>query len=184
MESPSDLARAREIGAVDGAVAVSWIRDRIIPLENLRASAGTSFRVWTLIERPSELPAALGALEHGADGVVIPADSFEAVDAIQGALENRPPVLTGWRLARLRTVRPAGMGDRVLVDTTSILRPTEGLLVGSTAAFLFHVASEVGGIGLYPATVLPGQRRRGPLLRPAGGRIDTIPFRVGTRGCG
>jgi len=145
VESPSDLARAREIGAVDGAVAVSWIRDRIIPLENLRASAGTSFRVWTLIERPSELPAALGALEHGADGVVIPADSFEAVDAIQGALENRPPVLTGWRLARLRTVRPAGMGDRVLVDTTSILRPTEGLLVGSTAAFLFHVASEAEG---------------------------------------
>ncbi|MHB1434673.1 MAG: 3-dehydroquinate synthase II [Thermoplasmata archaeon] len=145
VDSPSDLARAREIGLRDGAVAVSWVRDRVIPLENLRADAGSSFRVWTLIERPSELPAALGALEHGAHGVVVPADSLEAVDAIEAALEHRPPPLTGWKLVQLRNVRSAGMGDRVLVDTTSILRPTEGLLVGSAAAFLFHVASEAEG---------------------------------------
>jgi 3-dehydroquinate synthase II len=42
-------------------------------------------------------------------------------------------------------VHPVGLGDRVLVDTTSVLRPEEGLLVGSTAALLFHVASEAVG---------------------------------------
>lgn len=145
VDSPSELAHAREMGIREGAVAVSWVRDRVIPLENLRADAGNSFRVWTLIDRPSELPAALGALEHGAHAVVVPAGSLEAVDAIEAALERRPPRLAGWKLARLRSIRPAGMGDRVLVDTTSILRPSEGLLVGSAAAFLFHVASEAEG---------------------------------------
>lgn len=145
VDSPAALARAREVGAREGAVAVEWVRDRVIPLENLRADAGTSFRVWALIDGPSELPAALGALEHGAHAVVVPADSLDAVDSIEAALEARPPALAGWTLARLRSLRPAGMGDRVLVDTTSILRPSEGLLVGSTAAFLFHVASEAEG---------------------------------------
>ncbi len=145
VDSPADIARAREIGIRDGAVAAQWVRDRVIPLENLRADAGSSFRVWTLIDRPSELPAALGALEHGADLVVVPADSIEAVDAIEAAIEHRPSLLAGWKLAPLQAVRTAGMGDRVLVDTTSILRPSEGLLVGSAAAFLFHVASEAEG---------------------------------------
>jgi 3-dehydroquinate synthase II len=145
VDSPTALARARELGSRQGAVAVEWVRDRVIPLENLRADAGRSFRIWTLIEEPAQLPAALGALEHGAHVVVIPASSLEAVDGIEAALEARPPKLTGWTLARLRSLRPAGMGDRVLVDTTSILRPSEGMLVGSTAAFLFHVASEAEG---------------------------------------
>jgi 3-dehydroquinate synthase II len=42
-------------------------------------------------------------------------------------------------------VEPAGLGDRVIVDTTSLLEPEEGLLVGSTAELLFHVRSEAVG---------------------------------------
>jgi 3-dehydroquinate synthase II len=37
------------------------------------------------------------------------------------------------------------MGDRVIVDTTSLLQPEEGMLVGSAAALLLHVASEAVG---------------------------------------
>jgi 3-dehydroquinate synthase II len=42
-------------------------------------------------------------------------------------------------------VVPGGLGDRVIVDTTSLLAPEEGILVGSAASFLFLVASEAVG---------------------------------------
>jgi 3-dehydroquinate synthase II len=42
-------------------------------------------------------------------------------------------------------VVPAGVGDRVLVDTTSLLGPEEGLLVGSAAGYLYLVLSEAVG---------------------------------------
>lgn len=43
-------------------------------------------------------------------------------------------------------VTPVGMGDRVCVDLCSLLRPGEGMLVGSFARALFLVHSEVGGV--------------------------------------
>ena len=50
-----------------------------------------------------------------------------------------------WEKIPIRRVVPAGTGDRVIVDTTSLLKPEEGILVGSSAALLFHVASEAVG---------------------------------------
>jgi 3-dehydroquinate synthase II len=143
--SPAALERAMKIGAREGAVAVAWVRERVIPLENLLADAASAFQVWVLIDKVRDLPGALGALEHGADMVVASADSVASVDTIEAAIESRPYPLKGWTTVRVQSVRPAGMGDRVLVDTTSVLRPAEGLLVGSAAAFLFHVASEAEG---------------------------------------
>ncbi|MGA7923053.1 MAG: 3-dehydroquinate synthase II, partial [Thermoplasmata archaeon] len=90
-------------------------------------------------------PSAIGALEHGADRIIIEIDEVGGLDLLEGTLENLEPPTAAWELVTVRRVKPAGIGDRVIVDTTSILRPSEGLLVGSAAAFLFHVASESEG---------------------------------------
>ena len=66
------------------------------------------------------------------------------MDAIERRLEHLPAALS-WEKIPVRGVTPAGTGDRVIVDTTSLLQPDEGILVGSAAAFLFHVASEAVG---------------------------------------
>jgi 3-dehydroquinate synthase II len=137
----------REIAAVPdgGTLVVEWVGDRVIPLEDAVAHRGHRFHLWTYARSPEEVPAALGALEHGADRVVVVVRSPDEVDRLEAVLDRAVPGPLDWRRVPLRSIRPAGLGDRVLVDTTSLLRPEEGLLVGSAAALLVHVASEAVG---------------------------------------
>ena len=128
-----------------GTLAIEWTGDRVIPLENAIASAGHRFELWVIARGPRELPAALGALEHGARRVIVEVRSPAEVEELESLLERPLPTDLAWALVPVSTVRAAGLGDRVIVDTTSLLRPSEGLLVGSAAGFLFHVASEAVG---------------------------------------
>lgn len=145
IDSPAALAA--EVAAVPdgGTLVVEWSGDRIIPLENAIAHRGRRFRLYTIARSVAEVPAALGALEHGADRVIVAVRSPEEVDRLESLLERTIATSLDWRSVPLRSIRPAGLGDRVLVDTTSLLRPEEGLLVGSSAALLFHVVSEAVG---------------------------------------
>jgi 3-dehydroquinate synthase II len=128
-----------------GLLAVEWTGDRVIPLESAVAARGRRFELWTFAARASEVPAALGALEHGADRVVVAVGSEAEVDELERVVGGPVPSGLDWTTAEVVGVEPAGLGDRVIVDTTSLLGPDEGLLVGSAAAFLFHVASEAVG---------------------------------------
>jgi 3-dehydroquinate synthase II len=137
-------------GALDetpsgGVLLLEWTGDRVIPLESAVARRGRRFQVWTFARTPDEVPAALGALEHGADRVIVAVRSVADVDHLETAIGTGVPSGLEWALVTVAEVHPAGVGDRVIVDTTSLLAPDEGLLVGSAAAFLFHVASEAVG---------------------------------------
>jgi len=142
---PEGLGRALSAVPEGGALAIVWKGDQVIPLENAVAHRGRRFDLWTHVRSVREVPAALGALEHGADRVIVPVGRPEEIDELEAFLERSAPLALEWTRVPLRSLRPAGLGDRVLVDTTSILRPEEGLLVGSAAALLFHVASEAVG---------------------------------------
>lgn len=137
-----DAALRQASGVV---VAIEWAGDRMIPLENALATRPAGLAVWVYARGPREAPGALGALEHGADRVFVSVHSPDEVDELESMVESVAPGPLDWVLAPVASVRPAGIGDRVLVDTTSLLAPDEGLLVGSAAAFLFHVASEAVG---------------------------------------
>ncbi len=148
IRSVADLAELERLIAATqdgGVLAVEWTGDRVIPLEWAVARRGRRFRLWTFSRTPEEAPAALGALEHGADRVVVPVRTPEEVDRLEAVLDRPAPAALAWVGVRVRAVRPVGLGDRVIVDTTSLLAPEEGLLIGSAAAFLFHVASEAVG---------------------------------------
>ncbi|MGA8303650.1 MAG: 3-dehydroquinate synthase II [Thermoplasmata archaeon] len=141
----SELAAAARLIPDGGVLAIEWTGDRMIPLENAIASRGRRHAVWVYARTPLEVPGALGALEHGADRVFVEVRAPEEVDLLESILEGPIPTRLEWTRARISAVRPAGVGHRVLVDTTSLLAPEDGLLVGSAAAFLFHVASEAVG---------------------------------------
>ncbi len=145
VESELELARVIERTPAGGTLAIEWVSDRVIPLENAVAARARRFALWTVAHTPSEVPGALGALEHGADLVIVDVRSVGEVDHLESLVEGPLPSRLEWTLVPLRSVLPAGIGDRVIVDTTSLLKPEEGLLVGSAAAFLFHVASEAEG---------------------------------------
>jgi len=143
--SAGELERLVAATPDGGTLLLGWRGDRVIPLENAIAQRGRRFQLWTVARGPAELASSLGALEHGADRVVVLVRSPEEVDAVEAAAGGSLPSGLDWRAVTVREVRPAGVGDRLLVDTTSLLAPEEGFLVGSAAAFLFHVASEAVG---------------------------------------
>ena len=145
VRAPEDIAAAAATGRQNGAVAVAWSAERVIPLENLLADGHGQYETWVIVDRLRDLPAMLGALEHGADRVVVELSTADDLDTIEASLDAVTGAPIGWELVPIRRVAPAGIGDRVIVDTTSLLRPGEGLLVGSAAAFLLHVASEAVG---------------------------------------
>ena len=126
------------------AVAVRWREERVIPLETLVAARTRPGTLWVVTDRPTEVPGSLGALEHGADRVLVEIDEPERLDDLEAVLE-RAPISLVWEHATIRRVVSAGLGDRVLVDTTSMLAAEEGMLLGSQAAILVHVASEAPG---------------------------------------
>lgn len=142
---PAALDAAVRRTPVGGTLAVEWTGDRIIPLENAIAAGGRRFELWVYARGPREVSGALGALEHGAHRVIVTVRSPEEVDDLESVLEGPLPTDLQWTLVPVASVRAVGVGDRVLVDTTSLLDAAEGLLVGSAAGFLFHVASEAVG---------------------------------------
>lgn len=145
VRSPEDLAAAMAVGRTEGGVIVEWFEDRVIPLENLIADGRGRYEVGVIVERLSDLPAMLGALEHGADRVIVRVRAPADLDRVEALVEATPTTGIPWELLPVRRVSSAGVGDRVIVDTTSMLRPGEGMLVGSAAAVLLHVASEAIG---------------------------------------
>jgi 3-dehydroquinate synthase II len=143
--SEEALAAAIRSAPPGGILVIEWAGDRVIPLENAVAARGQRFELWVVARSPAEVPGALGALEHGADLVLVDLRTAEDVDTLEALVEGPLPADLDWSEALVQSVTPAGVGDRVIVDTTSMLGVHEGLLVGSAAAFLFHVASEASG---------------------------------------
>jgi len=145
VETHDSLVELLRLAPADTTLAIEWPLDRVIPLENAVAARGRRFHLWTIARNPEEVPGALGALEHGADLVIVDVRRPEDVDRLEALVEGPLPSGLEWAHLPLRSAGPAGVGDRVIVDTTSLLTPTEGMLVGSVAAFLFHIASEAEG---------------------------------------
>jgi 3-dehydroquinate synthase II len=144
VREPSELEPVISALERGEASAVRWGAERVIPLETLVAARRVKGSLWVVTAETSDIPAFLGALEHGADRIVVEVSTPEMLDELEHRLENSAVPLR-WEKAEVRSVKPAGTGDRVIVDTTSLLQPDEGILVGSAAAFLFHVASEAVG---------------------------------------
>ncbi len=144
VRDPGELAPVVAALERSEPVAVRWAAERVIPLETLVAARRRPGTLWVVTASSADVPAFLGALEHGADTVVVEVATPEMLDDLEDRLEQvRPPL--GWQQVPIHSVASGGMGDRVIVDTTSLLAPEEGLLVGSAAALLFHVASEAEG---------------------------------------
>ncbi len=115
---------------------------KVIPLENLIAELqGTGTKIIAKAENVDEASVALQTLEKGADGILIRTDDPAKVRGIAKAItaqRQRIPLAT----ATVTLVKDAGIGDRVCIDTCSLMRPGEGMLIGNQSGGLFLVQSE------------------------------------------
>ncbi len=130
------------VGDVENLV-VSGSDWKIIPIENLIAEAqGTTTKLLGEVRSAEEAKLVLETLDVGTDGVVLRTDDPDEVLQLAAYLSSRQGPTLELTHATVRDVRPVGSGDRVCVDTASLLVPGEGMLLGSTSSALFLVHSE------------------------------------------
>jgi 3-dehydroquinate synthase II len=111
---------------------------KVIPLENLVARA---HNIMVEVKDLEEARTASGVLEKGVDGLIIterdPVRVREIIKEITGVHETLD--LATFKVEKVLAV---GMGDRVCVDTCTMMKAGEGLLVGNSSQGLFLVHSE------------------------------------------
>jgi len=110
----------------------------IIPVENILAQASGLALECESLDRAV---LAAGILERGADAIVVLPEAAGELKAIvaelklsQGSIDLQRAVVTA--------IEPAGLGHRVCVDTISMLKRGQGMLVGNSSAFTFLVHAE------------------------------------------
>ncbi|XP_020105043.1 uncharacterized protein LOC109721705 isoform X7 [Ananas comosus] len=118
---------------------------QVIPAENIVAAfQGFNRTVLAVATTSTEAQVFLEALEQGLDGVVLKVEDTGEILKLKEYFDRRNEVSSRLALtkATITNVEVVGMGDRVCVDLCSVMRPGEGLLVGSFARGLFLVHSE------------------------------------------
>ncbi|MDW5563110.1 MAG: 3-dehydroquinate synthase II [Methanomassiliicoccus sp.] len=142
ISGPGDLSKA---SAMRDRVKHLIIRARdwkVIPLENLIAEfQGSNTQLMASASTPEEAKLFLETMERGADGIVIEVDDPAALRSFV-ALDLQGPAKAELTAITVTGIYPLTMGDRVCVDTCSLLRIGEGMLVGSQSSCLFLVGSE------------------------------------------
>ena len=145
ISSPADLEKVVELARKGFDEVHVKARDwKIIPLENLIAmKRGVNVTVVAEAESSEELELLFGILEKGVDGAVVRVESAEELMLLNDVVKAPREIVL--QDATVTEVRDVGMGDRVCVDTVSMLEMGEGLLVGSMARMFFLIHNEAVG---------------------------------------
>jgi 3-dehydroquinate synthase II len=135
-DRPSEEEAVRK--SREGYVIVRTPDWTVIPLENLVSRAE---RIIAAVKDRKEAELALGALEKGVRGILLrtgsPATVRELAKLIKetaGKADLVPFTVTA--------IRPVGMGDRVCVDTCTMMGEGQGILVGNTSSAFLLVQAE------------------------------------------
>jgi 3-dehydroquinate synthase II len=137
LSSKADEEHLRDLllAGKPAVLARGW---EVIPVENLLAQCP---RVVAEAGSLDEAVLASGILQRGVQGIVVLPQAIGDIKTIVARCKTctqkedlQPAVIT--------RVAPAGLGHRVCVDTTSMLRKGQGMLTGNSSAFTFLVHAE------------------------------------------
>ncbi|QUC63935.1 3-dehydroquinate synthase [Nitrosopumilus sp. K4] len=116
---------------------------KIIPLENIIAKLHKIHtKIFAIARTPEEVRKMFSILEVGVDGVIFSTSSINEVREAMVYLGTRSFDL---KPAKITEIKEVGDGERVCVDTASMLHKGEGMLIGSRSNFLFLVHNESVG---------------------------------------
>jgi len=116
---------------------------KIIPLENIIAKLHKLHtKVFATANNPEEVRKMFSILEIGVDGVIF---STSSINEVREALVYLGTRSFDLKPAKVLEIKEVGNGERVCVDTASMLGKGEGMLIGSRSNFLFLVHNESVG---------------------------------------
>lgn len=141
LRTPDDQDRAMAMAGKRAGVILDSSDWTVIPLENLIArfrDSGT--RVYACAADREQAKLYMQTLEKGVDGIVITTEDPNAIRGFADLISSSADVeLVPLEVTEVRNIE---MGDRVCVDTVSMMEPGEGMLIGSSASCMFLVQSE------------------------------------------
>jgi len=116
---------------------------KIIPLENIIAKLHKIHtKIFSVARNAKEARKMFSILDVGVDGVIFNTGSMSEVRQALVYLGSKSFELSS---AKIIEIQEVGDGERVCVDTASMLNRGEGMLIGSRANFLFLVHNESVG---------------------------------------
>ncbi len=146
--SPSSLARVELASKSDEEEAARLMKEgrsvvlakgwEIIPVENLLAQGSNLVLEAESLDRAR---LAAGILERGVDTVLVLPEAAKELKSIVAELKLSQGTVA-LDTATVTAVENVGLGHRVCVDTLSMLKKGQGMLVGNSSAFTFLVHAE------------------------------------------
>jgi 3-dehydroquinate synthase II len=110
----------------------------VIPLENLVAQ---SDRIIAKVKDLKEAELALTVLERGVAGILLATRDPSIVRAVAQRIKAATGQVSLVPFT-VTAIKPVGMGDRVCVDTCSMLEDGQGMLMGNTSSSMLLVHAE------------------------------------------
>ncbi|MCX6694715.1 MAG: 3-dehydroquinate synthase II [Candidatus Altiarchaeota archaeon] len=141
IQNKVDEQEVVKLGRKAGYVVVNSLNWKVIPLENIIAALQGKCRIIVEVRNTEEARVALETLEVGSDGVLVNA-GFSEIKKIKELVEEMTAEKIKLVPVKVASLKPVGMGDRVCVDTASMLKVGEGMLVGSQSNSMLLVHSE------------------------------------------
>lgn len=187
IRSAEDQLKAVERGDTAILRFEDW---KVIPLENIVAMKKGG-KIITVVNSIEDAKLALTTLEKGADGIAVEGSRDELRRYYELVKERGRSVelVKG----KVKEIKPLGVGERVCIDTVTLMTPGEGMLVGNRSAFMFLVASEseeseyvasrpfrvnAGSVNAY---IRVGERTRYLAELKAGDEVEIVRYDGGVR---
>lgn len=143
INNKEDELLVSKLGTVADYVILKGKNWKVIPLENIIASLqNRSSKIMVDVPNYEEAKLALETMEHGSDGVLLSSNDGNEIRRLGSLIEKTSNEIYELKEATVTKVESVGLGDRVCIDTCSIMEVGEGMLIGSFASGLFMVHSE------------------------------------------
>jgi len=115
---------------------------KTIPLENIISRKSKESKLLMEVRDHIQTRLALETLEVGSDGILLTSSSSDEIARTEEEIRKR---FNDIELVEVEVTekKEIGLGARACVDTTDLMRPGEGILVGCQSSGLFLVQAEV-----------------------------------------
>ncbi len=140
ISSAEDQEKAIKLSEEADYLFLTFSDWKIIPLENLIAMKKKA-KLIAVVKSLEEAKVVLTTLEKGADGIAIEEDRRDVMRSYH-ELASGEKGFVELKRAKIVEIKPLGVGERVCIDTVTLMSVGEGMLVGNKAGFMFLVASE------------------------------------------
>jgi 3-dehydroquinate synthase II len=142
LKGKEDELKAKKLADKISTVVISARNWKVIPLENLIVHfQGSGSKLLMLARTAEEAKLFFETMERGADGVLFVPQKVEELAKLRKIVVERSPRLE-LKEGKITSLRQLGLGDRVCIDTCSMLSIGEGMLIGNQSSCLFFIHSE------------------------------------------